>query len=63
MELEFIVGKCLAKPVADRYQSATETAVDLRTLAEKALALLALALLANEFESLALFAFHDLVIP
>ena len=35
MELEFIVGKCLAKDAADRYQHASEIAVDLRTLAEK----------------------------
>ena len=35
MELEFIVGKCLAKEAADRYQHASEIAVDLRTLAEK----------------------------
>ena len=35
MELEFIVGKCLAKDAADRYQHANEIAVDLRTLSEK----------------------------
>jgi len=35
MELEFIVGKCLAKDREDRHQSAKEIAVDLRTLAEK----------------------------
>ncbi len=35
MELEFIVGKCLAKAAGDRYQHASEIAVDLRTLAEK----------------------------
>ena len=35
MELEFMVGKCLAKDAADRYQHAGEIAVDLRTLAEK----------------------------
>ncbi len=35
MELEFIVGKCLAKDREDRHQSATEVAVDLRTLSEK----------------------------
>jgi len=35
MELEFIVGKCLAKEANDRYQHANEIAVDLRTLAEK----------------------------
>jgi Tol biopolymer transport system component len=35
MELEFIAGKCLAKDAADRYQQASDIAVDLRTLAEK----------------------------
>ncbi len=35
MELEFVVGKCLAKGAAERYQSAKEIAVDLRTLSEK----------------------------
>ncbi len=35
MELEFVVGKCLAKDAADRYQHANEIAVDLRTLSEK----------------------------
>ena len=35
MELEFISGKCLAKDADDRYQHASEIAVDLRTLAEK----------------------------
>jgi len=35
MELEFIVGKCLAKDREDRHQAAKEVAVDLRTLAEK----------------------------
>ncbi len=35
IELEFIVGKCLAKDAADRYQHANEIAVDLRTLSEK----------------------------
>ena len=35
MELEFIVGKCLAKDPANRYQSATDAIVDLRTCAEK----------------------------
>ena len=35
MELEFIVGKCLAKDPADRYGNASEVAKDLRTLGEK----------------------------
>ncbi len=35
MELEFVVGKCLAKDASDRYQHASEIAVDLRTLSEK----------------------------
>ena len=35
MELEIFVGKCLAKDAADRYDSASELAKDLRTLAEK----------------------------
>ncbi len=35
MELEFIVGKCMAKSADDRYQHANEIAVDLRTLGEK----------------------------
>ena len=35
MELEFIVGKCLAKDASDRYQHASEIGVDLRTLSEK----------------------------
>ena len=35
MELEFIVGKCLAKDREDRHQAAKEVAVDLRNLAEK----------------------------
>ena len=35
MELEFIVGKCLARDVADRYAHADEIARDLRTIAEK----------------------------
>ena len=35
MELEFIVGKCLAKDLANRYGNADEIAKDLRTLAEK----------------------------
>ena len=35
MELEFIVGKCLAKDIANRYGNAGEVAKDLRTLAEK----------------------------
>ncbi len=35
MELEFIVGKCLAKDRDDRHQAAKEIAVDVRTLAEK----------------------------
>ena len=35
MELEFIVGKCLAKDPADRYRSAGDAIVDLRTCTEK----------------------------
>ena len=35
IELELLTAKCLAKDAADRYQSANETAVDLRTLSEK----------------------------
>ncbi len=35
MELEFIAGKCLAKDAADRYQHASDIAVDLRTLGDK----------------------------
>ena len=35
MELEWIVGKCLAKDAAKRYQSAAELIVDLETLQEK----------------------------
>ena len=35
LELEFVVGKCLAKRAADRHQSANELAVDLRTQAER----------------------------
>lgn len=35
MELEFIVAKCLAKDAADRYQHASDIAVDLRTLGDK----------------------------
>ena len=35
MELEWIVGKCLAKDAEKRYQSATELIVDLETLQEK----------------------------
>ena len=35
MELEFIVGKCLAKDAGDRYDSSSELAKDVRTLAEK----------------------------
>lgn len=35
MELEFIVGKCLAKDPAGRYQSAGDAIVDLCTCAEK----------------------------
>jgi Tol biopolymer transport system component len=35
IELEFLTSKCLAKDAADRYQHASEAAVDLRTLAEK----------------------------
>ena len=35
MELEFIVGKCLAKPPGQRYQTTAELIVDLETLREK----------------------------
>ena len=35
IELELLASKCLAKDREDRYQSAKEIAVDLRTLAEK----------------------------
>ena len=35
IELELLASKCLAKGAADRYQHASEAAVDLRTLAEK----------------------------
>ncbi len=35
VELEFVVGKCLSKDRDDRYQTAKEIVVDLRTLAEK----------------------------
>jgi hypothetical protein len=35
IELELLISKCLAKDREDRYQSAKEIAVDLRTLAEK----------------------------
>ena len=35
MELEFIVGKCLAKDSVDRYDSASELAKDLRSLGDK----------------------------
>ena len=35
MELEFIVGKCLAKAPQDRYQTSADAIVDLRTCAEK----------------------------
>ena len=35
MELEFIVGKCLAKDPKDRYQTVADAIVDLRTCAEK----------------------------
>ena len=35
MELEFIVGKCLAKDPQDRYQRAGDAIVDLRTCADK----------------------------
>jgi len=35
IELEFAVGKCLAKEAKDRYDSASDIAKDLRSLAEK----------------------------
>ena len=35
MDLEFIVGKCLAKDREDRYGNASEVAKDLRTLSDK----------------------------
>ena len=35
MELEWIVGKCLAKDREDRYNRAEDMMLDLRTLAEK----------------------------
>jgi len=35
MELEFVVGKCLEKDAASRYQNASEIAVDLRNLQDK----------------------------
>ena len=35
MELEVLVGKCLAKDAADRYDSTADLAKDLRTLGEK----------------------------
>ena len=35
MELEFIAGKCLAKPPGQRYQTTAELVVDLETLWEK----------------------------
>ena len=35
IELEFLTSKCLAKDAGDRYQSAKEITVDLRTLSEK----------------------------
>ena len=35
MELEWMVGKCLAKDTSNRYQSAADLIVDLRNLAEK----------------------------
>ena len=35
MELEFVVGKCLEKDTASRYQNASEIAVDLRNLQDK----------------------------
>ena len=35
IELELLAAKCLSKDREDRYQSAKEIAVDVRTLAEK----------------------------
>jgi len=35
IELELLTSKCLAKDRDDRYQHASETAVDLQMLAEK----------------------------